>query len=169
MIPADAELFCTRLRKLLSPGDLLLIGFDLKKHPKIILDAYNDKQGFTRRFNLNLLTRINTELDADFNIARFEHYPTYDPETGACKSYLISLEEQQVNIGNTKINFSENEHIFMEISQKYTIAQTDQLAQKNRIYTDCAFLRLKKMVCRCIMANKPLITLNPVSGQAMLC
>lgn len=129
MVPADAEIFCLKLRQLLSPGDLLLIGFDLKKNPQVILNAYNDKQGLTRQFNLNLLTRINTELGGNFDTGKFEHYPTYDPETGTCKSYLISLENQQVNVGDNIINFIKNEHIWMEVSQKYTVAQTDQLAQ----------------------------------------
>ncbi len=132
MFPADAERFCLKLKEHLLPGDLLFIGFDLKKNPKVILDAYNDKQGFTRDFNLNLLNRINTELDADFNLANFQHYPTYDPQTGACKSYLVSTEDQQVYIAQADkyINFAENECIYMEISQKYTLQQTLELAQK---------------------------------------
>ena len=88
----EAEGFCRELRNHLSPGDMMLIGFDLKKNPKTVLAAYNDKGGITKRFNLNLLERIaNRELNADFDIDKFDHYPTYDPETGACKSYLISL------------------------------------------------------------------------------
>ena len=82
----EAEDFCRALKDHLSPGDMLLIGIDLKKNPKTVLAAYNDKQGITRRFNLNLLERINRELHADFNLSKFEHYPVYDPETGACKS-----------------------------------------------------------------------------------
>ena len=73
---------------------MVLMGFDLKKNPKTVLAAYNDKEGITKRFNLNLLERINRELNADFDLSKFEHYPTYDPETGACKSYLVSLEDQ---------------------------------------------------------------------------
>jgi dimethylhistidine N-methyltransferase len=82
--------FCKNLRGLLSENDMVLIGFDLKKDPKKILAAYNDRAGFTAEFNLNLLMRINKELDANFDINNFEHYATYDPGTGACKSYLIS-------------------------------------------------------------------------------
>lgn len=130
MFPADAERFCYKLRALLSPGDLLLIGFDLKKNPQVILNAYNDRDGFTRQFNLNLLARINRELDATFDLSKFEHYPTYDPENGACKSYLISTEDQQITIRDMMVNFAANEHIFMEVSQKYTTQQTDELALK---------------------------------------
>jgi L-histidine N-alpha-methyltransferase len=129
---AEAEAFCLELRKNLSPGDLVLIGFDLKKNPQIILDAYNDKGGITKKFNLNLLQRINRELGADFNLAQFDHYPTYDPETGSCKSYLISLTDQMVHIAdyNQSIHFQKDEYIFMEISQKFTVQQTKDMAAK---------------------------------------
>ena len=127
---ADAGKFCSSLKKLLSPKDLLIIGFDLKKNPKQILSAYNDKGGITRSFNLNLLHRINKELDGNFDLNNFEHYASYDPESGACKSYLISLKKQIVNIGQNAIHFAENEHIFMEISQKYSLNDIDQLAEK---------------------------------------
>lgn len=125
-----AEKFCYHLRKSLAAGDMALIGFDLKKNPQTILDAYNDKAGITKKFNLNLLERINRELDADFIISQFEHYPTYDPETGACKSYLISLTDQQVHIrsANKTISFQQNEYVFMEISQKFTVQQTKDIA-----------------------------------------
>ena len=127
---ADAGKFCSSLKKLLSPKDLLIIGFDLKKNPKQILSAYNDKGGITRSFNLNLLHRINKELDGNFDMDNFEHYASYDPESGACKSYLISLKKQIVNIGQNAIHFAENEHIFMEISQKYSLNDIDQLAEE---------------------------------------
>jgi dimethylhistidine N-methyltransferase len=126
---SDADNFCKQLRNHLSKGDMLLIGIDLKKNPKTVLAAYNDKGGITKRFNLNLLERINRELGADFDVAKFEHYPTYDPETGACKSYLISLEDQQVKIrGKETIGFAKDEYIYMEISQKYNVIQTNQIA-----------------------------------------
>ncbi|MDB5110708.1 MAG: dimethylhistidine N-methyltransferase [Mucilaginibacter sp.] len=121
--------FCRQVREHLSAGDRMLIGIDLKKNPKTILAAYNDKEGITKRFNLNLLDRINRELNADFNLGQFDHYPVYDPETGSCKSYLISLADQVVKInGKENIHFLKDEYIFMEISQKYTLEQTDQMA-----------------------------------------
>jgi len=129
MTMQQATHFCRQLHHRMRPGDLSLIGFDLKKHPGTILDAYNDRQGVTRSFNLNLLKRINRELDADFNIGQFEHYPVYDPGSGSCRSYLISRTAQEVHIGdNEVIHFRENEPIYMEISQKFTIMQTDQIA-----------------------------------------
>ncbi len=140
-----AEKFCRELRNHLSSGDMVLLGIDLKKNPKTILAAYNDKAGITKRFNLNLLERINRELNADFDLSQFDHYPTYDPETGSCKSYLISLADQSVKInGGEPIHFLKNEHIFMEISQKYTVAQSDQLAKVAGFNTDGHFYDKKQ-------------------------
>ncbi|MVN22799.1 L-histidine N(alpha)-methyltransferase [Mucilaginibacter arboris] len=125
----EAYMFCAALRQQLSPGDLALIGFDLKKNPKTILAAYDDAAGITKNFNLNLLKRINNELNVNFKLNQFDHYATYDPESGSCKSYLISLVKQEVQIGESElIQFEENEFIDMEISQKYTLQQTDDMA-----------------------------------------
>ncbi|TDG36004.1 L-histidine N(alpha)-methyltransferase [Pedobacter changchengzhani] len=125
----DAQLFCEKLRKNLSKDDLLLVGFDLKKNPSQILAAYNDKNGITKSFNLNLLARMNRELQADFEVDNFDHYACYDPQSGACKSYLISLAAQTVTINDKVIHFQENEYIFMEISQKYALAEVEKLAK----------------------------------------
>ncbi|SDH75561.1 L-histidine N(alpha)-methyltransferase [Mucilaginibacter gossypii] len=122
--------FCHTLRSNLSPGDLLLIGFDLKKHPRIILNAYDDQGKITSKFNLNLLARINRELDSDFDLERFEHYQTYDPETGASKSYLVSLQEQHISIKGQIVAFAINETIYMEVSQKYSIEEIAVIAQR---------------------------------------
>lgn len=134
MSPAEARAFCRKLRYHLKPGDMVLIGLDLKKCPHTILAAYNDQEGITKRFNLNLLNRINRELDANFDTRKFEHYPVYDPSTGACKSYLISLADQQVTLRcegeEQPIRFARYEEIFMEISQKYSIDQVDRLADQ---------------------------------------
>lgn len=124
----DAANFCAEIRKTLSFGDMLLMGIDLQKNPKTILAAYNDKCGVTKQFNLNLLTRINRELGANFNVRQFDHFPTYDPMTGACKSYLVSLKTQVVQIGPYDILFQKDEIIDMEISQKYTPEDVRELA-----------------------------------------
>jgi L-histidine N-alpha-methyltransferase len=121
--------FCKELRNNLSKGDMMLVGVDLKKNPKTVLAAYNDKGGITKRFNLNLLERINRELYGDFNTDHFDHYATYDPETGACKSYLISLTDQKVRIGDETISFIKDEYIYMEISQKYAVEQINDMAE----------------------------------------
>jgi dimethylhistidine N-methyltransferase len=125
----EAVKFCAEIREALSAGDMMLIGMDLRKDPKTILAAYNDKCGITKQFNLNLLTRINNELGADFDVRQFDHFPTYDPLTGACKSFLVSLKAQTVQIGAYAISFKKDEIIDMEISQKYTLEDTRALAK----------------------------------------
>lgn len=141
---ADAAAFCKELRNHLQAGDMAIIGFDLKKNPETILAAYNDSQGITRQFNLNLLTRINRELGADFDLKQFDHYATYDPETGSCKSYLISLNKQQVHLpGAEVISFEKDEYISMEISQKYTLEQTAQFAREAGFETSDNFFDSK--------------------------
>ncbi len=131
MTPEEAEDFCLHLNSNLSPNDRVLVGFDLKKNPHIILEAYNDKEGITASFNLNLLTRINNELGGNFDVKQFQHYQTYDPVTGACRSFLISLISQDVMIDNTKISFEENELIDMEISQKFSPEKIRELGEKS--------------------------------------
>jgi dimethylhistidine N-methyltransferase len=142
----DALTFCKMINSLLSPGDLLFIGFDLKKDPDTILAAYNDKQGITRDFNLNLLVRLNRELGANFDIKSFKHFPTYDPGSGLCKSYLISKTEQTVFIekANTLIYFKANEAIFMETSMKYSMEETEKLAQNANFSVENHFLDSRK-------------------------
>jgi len=126
----DTVDFFKALRSHLTPGDLVLTGFDLKKDPGVILAAYNDKTGITKRFNQNLLKRINKTLGADFDLLQFEHRPEYNEQTGACKSFFVSITEQKVRIGETGVvDFKKDERIFMEISQKYSVQQTDEFAE----------------------------------------
>lgn len=117
----------------LSPGDLLMTGFDLKKDPQRILNAYFDKKGITRDFKHNLLLRINEELDADFDPATFQYFPIYDPMEGSIRSYLVSTKEQQVPVRavDEVISFEAWEAIYMERSQKYSQTDIENLAQKS--------------------------------------
>jgi dimethylhistidine N-methyltransferase len=133
--PENALAFCHKIRSALQEGDLVLVGFDLKKNPLTILAAYNDTAGYTRDFNLNLLYRINNELGGNFDPSQFEHYPTYDPATGACKSYLVSKTDQEISISGQTFEFKENEFIFMEISQKYSVEETEDMAKKSGFKT----------------------------------
>jgi len=127
---AKAVYFLKQIARYLSDQDLLLIGFDLKKDPKIVRKAYNDSKGVTKAFNLNLLQRINKELGGNFDLDRFEHYPNYDPMTGEARSYLISTVDQQVKLDSVDKTFSFRawETIFMEISQKYDLLSIKRLA-----------------------------------------
>jgi dimethylhistidine N-methyltransferase len=127
---AGAALFLRTLRKSLTPGDRVLIGFDLKKDPERILAAYNDPSGNTAAFNLNLLTRINRELDADFQLDQFRHWQFYDPLSGACRSRLLSQVRQTVHIGHLDlpVEFDAWEAIEVEVSMKYSLAEIEVLA-----------------------------------------
>jgi L-histidine N-alpha-methyltransferase len=125
-----ANEFLLKLRKQMTTGDMLIVGFDLKKNPKQILEAYNDAGGITKAFNLNLLKRINRELDSAFDLTQFDHYATYNPITGACRSYIISLQKQQVIIDEEVLEFEKNEDIYMELSQKYSVPEIDDLANQ---------------------------------------
>ncbi|MEO6930164.1 MAG: L-histidine N(alpha)-methyltransferase [Chitinophagaceae bacterium] len=127
--PDHTNEFVKRLRAELKSGDLILIGFDLKKDAQTILNAYNDKAGITSQFNLNLLQRINDELHGNFVPEQFEHFPVYDPQTGSCKSFLVSKTDQAVEIDNHHFFFEKHESIFMEISQKYTVKQVEEIAR----------------------------------------
>lgn len=123
--------FLRDVRKNLNSHDLMMIGFDLKKDPGIILNAYNDKKGVTRDFNLNLLSRINKELGGDFDLSCFRHYPTYNPITGECTSHLISLADQEVFLKelNLKVHFEKWEPIKTEISRKFNLDDIRSLAE----------------------------------------
>jgi L-histidine Nalpha-methyltransferase len=140
----EAAGFCKNMRRHLNAIDMALIGFDLQKDPATIAAAYNDAAGLTRDFNLNLLQRINAELGANFITDLFRHYAVYDPGTGACKSYLISLAEQDVELADHAFHFQKYEPIFMEVSQKYTLQQIDMLGGRTGFDTISTFFDSKQ-------------------------
>lgn len=117
------------------------MGFDQKKHPQTIQDAYNDKTGVTEAFNKNLLIRINSELKANFEPDAFMHWETYNPETGTAKSFLVSQKEQEVKIGELGLNvhFDAWETIHTEISQKYDDQVVGWLAEQSGLKVTDAF------------------------------
>ncbi len=122
--------FFRSLRNVMSSNDRLFIGFDMQKDPRVIVNAYDDSKGKTSAFNLNLLTRINRELGANFDIRKFTHYAQYRPVECAARSFLISKETQTVKIDalDQSFEFEQWEPIFMEISQKYTRRMIEGLA-----------------------------------------
>ncbi|NET34118.1 MAG: L-histidine N(alpha)-methyltransferase [Cyanothece sp. SIO1E1] len=129
----ESQAFLSQLNDLLAPGDMLLLGVDLKKDPAVILEAYNDPEGITAAFNLNLLHRINRELDGNFDVDQFKHWETYNPLTGETKSYIVSKVQQEVEIGaiSSLIHFDAWEAIEVELSQKYSVEEVVQLAKKS--------------------------------------
>lgn len=127
---AQARFFLRNLWNCLKNGDMLLIGFDLKKDIELFLSAYNDPAGVTAAFNLNVLKRINRELGGQFDVAKFRHFGTYDVFTGAMESYLVSLEQQEVYIEEIGRSFPFRpwEPIHMEYSYKYLESDVNTLA-----------------------------------------
>jgi dimethylhistidine N-methyltransferase len=132
-------------RKNMKQGDKLLIGLDLKKNPLIIRKAYFDEAGITKRFNLNLLLRINRELGADFKIDDFDFYSYYNPDTGNVKSYIVSLRNQKVHIKslNKTFDFRYDELIWTEVSRKYSFEDIESLAETNGFSIQQNFLDCK--------------------------
>ncbi len=125
--------FMQSVNRYMNPGDLLLTGFDLKKDPRVILDAYNDPAGITAAFNLNLLERINRELGGQFRKEQFCHWETYNPATGETRSYLVSTVDQEVAIGalDRSFSFQAWEAIRVELSQKYDLPHIESLADRS--------------------------------------
>lgn len=128
--------FLSNIQEAMNKGDLLFMGFDQKKNPQTILDAYNDPEGITAAFNKNVLHRINKEMDANFNVDQFKHWEVYDPETGTAKSYLVSKTEQEVCIKklDLKVSFKAWESIHTEISQKYDDSIVHWLANESGLH-----------------------------------
>ena len=124
-----------RLRAALKPGDFVLVGFDLKKDVAVMERAYNDSQGVTARFNLNVLRRINAELNANFNLDAFSFQSGYDGSSGAIESWLVSKKNQSVSVEALQMSFSfkKGEKIHTESSYKFSNAQISRLAG------DCGF------------------------------
>ena len=126
----EARSFLRALRRVLAEGDALLLGADLKKERAVLEAAYDDALGVTAAFNLNLLARINRELDADFNLRAFKHYVRYDAELGRVEIYAESLRAQTVRVRalGLELKFDEAERIHTENSYKYDLEGLSQLA-----------------------------------------
>lgn len=146
---AAARAFLRRLWRALAPDDHVLIGFDLKKDIDALLAAYNDREGVTASFNLNLLRRINTELGADFDVDRFRHYSTYDVFSGAMESYLVSLDRQTVRLGELgdTVEFTPWEPIHTEYSYKYLESDVDRLRDHGGFADDGRFFDARRWFC----------------------
>lgn len=127
--PTKARRCLTQVAALCGSGGGLLIGADLKKDRATVEAAYNDATGVTAAFNLNLLTRINRELGADFQCDRFRHKSEYNEARGRIESGLVSLDDQVVTVGETEISFAKGEEIVTEYSQKYHLADVEALAK----------------------------------------
>jgi len=127
--PEAATALLARFRRLAGADGQLLIGFDLKKDPQRLHAAYNDAAGVTAAFNLNLLVRLNRELDADFDPARFRHYAFYNPVAGRIEMHLVSLAEQDVSVAGERFHFALGETLHTEHSYKFRCDEFSAMAR----------------------------------------
>lgn len=129
---SESIAFLKKIAQQLTPDDRLMIGFDLKKDPQRILNAYFDAGEVTKAFKLNLLQRINRELGGNFDTDAFQYFPIYHPAEGSILSYLVSTRSQDVTIAalDHTVHFDAWETIYMERSQKYSEQEIEQLAEK---------------------------------------
>jgi len=126
--PIPAKHFLEHVASLCGSDGALLMGVDLKKDPAVLHSAYNDSEGVTAAFNLNLLVRINRELDCDFQLDGFEHYAFYNPRESRVETHLISQRGQVVHIDGETISFAKGESIWTENSYKYNLDEFEQMA-----------------------------------------
>ncbi len=143
--PQEAIEFLLRIVDLCDKNGGLLIGVDLQKDPDLLERAYNDSQGVTAQFNLNLLRRANHELQADFDLERWRHRAIYNSAAGRIEMYLLSEIDQTVHIANHEFRFRSGEKIITEFSYKYTLEGFTALASAAgfefaRMWTDEARL-----------------------------
>jgi dimethylhistidine N-methyltransferase len=129
-LPEQAVTVLAEIRAMVGGGGGLLIGVDLQKESRILNAAYNDEKGFTAQFNKNLLLRINRELGADFDLEQFKHHAFFNEEKHRIEMHLVSLQDQQVTIGDLVFEFKREQSILTEYSHKYTVEHFQQLAEK---------------------------------------
>jgi len=121
-----------RIRSALRPGDALLLGADLVKPEPELLVAYDDPLGVTAAFNKNLLVRINRELQADFDLTRFDHLAVWNPEAARIEMHLVSRVPQRVHIpgAGCHVPFEAGETIWTESSNKYSVRSLEALGAR---------------------------------------
>src|SRR5271163_1570513 len=130
--PEESVEFLRRTAAILGPDDAFLLGIDLKKSPAILVPAYDDAQGVTAAFNLNVLDRINYELGGRFDLQGFEHLALYNDEKGRIEMHLRSRSPQHVPIAKIgqAISFRKDETIHTESSHKYTVDEVRNLGDR---------------------------------------
>ncbi|MGH8400904.1 MAG: L-histidine N(alpha)-methyltransferase [Gammaproteobacteria bacterium] len=139
--PAAAVRLLKQLRQLAGDDSALLIGVDLRKDVRVLEAAYNDRAGVTAEFNLNILQRINQEMDGDFELDRFRHHAPFNAAESRIEMHLVSTATQIVHVGDETFSFREGEHIVTEYSYKHTLEGFAKLAEKagyrvEQVWTD---------------------------------
>lgn len=127
--PTDAVKFLMRVKQWIQPNGGLLLGVDLQKDPDILHAAYNDAQGVTEQFNLNVLNNVNSVLDSDFASENFAHHAFYNTDDHRIEMHLVATNDHEVKVGENEIQFKEGETIHTENSYKYTLEGISDLAK----------------------------------------
>lgn len=125
---AEAKRFLSRMAGRAGPEGRVLLGVDTKKDPDILARAYNDSEGVTAEFNMNILRRINEELGAEFDTNTFEHHAYYNEAAGRVEMHLVSQRRQTVEVDGVAIDFAEGESIWTESSYKYAVEEFAEMA-----------------------------------------
>jgi L-histidine Nalpha-methyltransferase len=141
LAPEEAAVLLRRLALLAGPGGLLVLGADATQDPALLLPAYDDAQGVTAAFNLNLLRRINRELGADFDLGSFRHAARFDTRERRVEMHLVSRRDQWVHVAGAAFRFLQGESIHTENSYKYGPQRLQQMAaaagwQQHQHWTD---------------------------------
>ena len=127
----NAAKFLALIAELAGEDGGLLIGFDLLKEKETLVDAYDDSKGVTAEFNKNILTRLNRELSANFDLDAFEHRAVFNEEKSRIEMHLVSTEDQSVNISGNRIHFEKGETIHTENSHKYSLESFKELTESH--------------------------------------
>jgi dimethylhistidine N-methyltransferase len=141
--PTEAAAFLRRIRRAVADDGLLILGVDRRKDAAVLDAAYDDAEGVTAAFNLNMLRRLNRELGADFDLARFRHRACFDARASRVEMHLVSLDRQVVHVAGEPITFEAGETIWTESSYKYDRSALDVLVSSAgfrlaRVWTDAA-------------------------------
>jgi dimethylhistidine N-methyltransferase len=153
--PVEATAFLCGARRLLGDDGLLIVGVDLRKDERQLHDAYNDSAGVTAAFTLNLLRRMNRELDATFDLSGFAHEAFYNSDEGRIEIYFRSLRDQSVRVGGRSFAFASGERVHTEYSYKYDIAGIEELARSGgftvgEVWTD----QDRRFAVACLLAAR---------------
>ncbi len=137
---SKAKNFLERIAKICGQNGGIIIGVDLRKDKRILEAAYNDKDGVTAAFNLNILEHLNNELNSDFDLNKFRHYAFFNDKESRIEMHLISKENQKVHLNDSTIYFEKDESILTEYSYKYTLDSFAELVSDNfevrKVWTD---------------------------------
>lgn len=147
--PSEAKSFLSALADNMNSGDKLLLGLDINQNTETLMEAYNDKSGITKSFNMNLLQRINRELGANFDLDRFNHAPVYVENEHAAYSYITSTESQSVHIEKLgeDFDFEAGELIHTEISRKYSKQTLEEIIEPEALEIVAEFKDSQGLFC----------------------